>query len=1027
MADTINNNNDKIMELVKELVGNNTALGKDINDKIKGIFTTLSSTLNTQIKGIKIDKNLSINDLFELSDKDIEDNKKKYKENIKNIIDSIDKIDTNSSKGDAKQLITYGLSLDSLFSVPAGMAPLSRKKIDTLRNSILGKISKIDGNIKFKDFDLNTLFGYSGMSKFDQLNPWSKFNNTRKAILDKIQNNVPEIKFKDFDLTSLFGYANQKMNKETSTNFNRIRNSILNNISQNINSNTLKFEKFNLGSLFISNPKTDILSNFRYNLMFNDLRTKILKRVGALVSDKKLAFEDFNIGDLFIGQQPMNFYHAYRFNKIKTMILDEINDLVSGGLLDFKDFEIGTLFNETPEMGKTAQTTFNTIRNKILGNINALINSNSLNFKDFDLGLLFSQTPEMNENTSKLFSRARNKIIKQLNDITETIDVKSLDVTSLLMSGAPSIGRKYRAKLERVLEDLIDKISTTGVESSSIPNKPSNDFVSRGGGKPQHFSKDDNLIGFKGKLADVIGLDKLQKQSRAETVFEDKPQKVIITDFDKEAISDLQKIQPKKMADKKDEKKDKSFLDELLSGKLAPVFKGGLVLLGGVASLITGLMTTGPLKGSLEVLGKLGVGGGLKMLTKTFAKKFALKALKRLPVIGGLVSFGYAISRFMSGDWLGGIIDIASGAANFIPIAGPFLSMGIDVLQAMMDVKAGGSDKKAGAKKVDFVADFANKFLRKIPFIGNLIDWSQGMGQLFGGDFSIDTFKKIASMIPGVPTIIWMLENTGMDKKIENVATSGFKKGKELFNLFLKKFKVVENLSKFGEGWGQLFGGDFSKDTWEKISIYMPAIKPFMWMADKASEMGTEIGNTGAPNASFVSKFAEWSKIKALSLLKKLPYWIRKTLSFHPLMPKGIMDDDDESIPNISNPNSKKTNMVPVEPEKANDFIWRSGRPVQRFSAADNVIGFKDKLNIQLKDGELINKNINLLNETMKNVQKSIVELTNVTQIGFKSSVKSANITAPMTPVPEPKMRETSYDKAHEFRTDAWKILRGVS
>jgi hypothetical protein len=107
--------------------------------------------------------------------------------------------------------------------------------------------------------------------------------------------------------------------------------------------------------------------------------------------------------------------------------------------------------------------------------------------------------------------------------------------------------------------------------------------------------------------------------------------------------------------------------------------------------------------------------GMIKLLTKAFPKgikgmfgmaakavgkagSVLLKVFKKVPIIGALISFGFAVSKFRKGDMLGAGMEIASGLASFIPGVGTGISMAIDTASMVRDVSA--SDDEAA----DFIS-----------------------------------------------------------------------------------------------------------------------------------------------------------------------------------------------------------------------------------------------------------------------------------------------------------------------------------
>jgi hypothetical protein len=245
---------------------------------------------------------------------------------------------------------------------------------------------------------------------------------------------------------------------------------------------------------------------------------------------------------------------------------------------------------------------------------------------------------------------------------------------------------------------------------------------------------------------------------------------------------------------------------------------GGLtLLLGGLAALVTGLQTDGPFKGLLKIFSKVGIEGGLKMLekgAKTFLKtltsfiksptkllhtvystlkgvfgkgaakgitklikpiaglfaklasgivKMVTPLLKRLPLIGTIISWGFAYTRFKSGDTIGGIIDILSGVATLFPGVGTAISIGLDVLNAFLDYKTGGASPEASQKKAGTIGDFFGGIWGWIKDKAiKVFDWFINLGELIAEAKWGDVFMELAGWVPGLD---WILGWFGTDTK----------------------------------------------------------------------------------------------------------------------------------------------------------------------------------------------------------------------------------------------------------------------
>jgi len=125
-----------------------------------------------------------------------------------------------------------------------------------------------------------------------------------------------------------------------------------------------------------------------------------------------------------------------------------------------------------------------------------------------------------------------------------------------------------------------------------------------------------------------------------------------------------------------------------------------------------------------KVLGsvaKLGTGSIFKLLGA------GLKQIARgIPFIGALISFKDAYDRFKQGDITGGLISIGSGIASCFPGIGTAISIGLDVLNAVLDKKSEGGKTSKLSIVGDFITDISLKLwdtLKEIfGFIGDVLD-----------------------------------------------------------------------------------------------------------------------------------------------------------------------------------------------------------------------------------------------------------------------------------------------------------------
>lgn len=299
---------------------------------------------------------------------------------------------------------------------------------------------------------------------------------------------------------------------------------------------------------------------------------------------------------------------------------------------------------------------------------------------------------------------------------------------------------------------------------------------------------------------------------------------------------------------------------------------GGIaLLLGGLTALVAGLNTDGPFKGILKILSKAGIQGGIKMLevaAKTFigslkeiimapinllddavklvgkvfgkeAYKTVLKPLrgmtglftkmlgglvkvvtpilKKLPLIGTVISWGFAYSRFKSGDVVGGVIDVLSGIASIFPGVGTAIAIGLDVLNAFLDVKSGGANEQATQKKPGLLKEWASGLgkilydgVKYIPVFGPLI---QAVEEMQSGKW-LDATYNLVRAVPGLGTVVdilnWFTEGQTEQGIKGDLSNTGSKIGEWLNWL---KENIWEKITGFVTG---VF--DTVKDWWNNLS-----------------------------------------------------------------------------------------------------------------------------------------------------------------------------------------------------------------
>jgi len=253
-----------------------------------------------------------------------------------------------------------------------------------------------------------------------------------------------------------------------------------------------------------------------------------------------------------------------------------------------------------------------------------------------------------------------------------------------------------------------------------------------------------------------------------------------------------------------------STLGELLTNSIDEIFqsftKGGGGAVGGTL-----------------VAGGAGAKGFLLRAAGSVLQGVSIVTLKALPLIGSLISFGYAYSRFRDNDPVGGTIDLIGGLANLLaytpaaPVALP-LTLGAAALNAILDYQTAGTENKTEAKLNVFKnwGSAIYEFLTKTPVIGGLIKFSEGIGALVAGNvkegLSLMNEMPILGSFAGIILSFMNAQETNPE-----TGQTTFSLTKLLDNLKRMMFKNVVKIFPEGFGIRSFVAGLFGYDNYEEI------------------------------------------------------------------------------------------------------------------------------------------------------------------------------------------------------------------
>ena len=362
---------------------------------------------------------------------------------------------------------------------------------------------------------------------------------------------------------------------------------------------------------------------------------------------------------------------------------------------------------------------------------------------------------------------------------------------------------------------------------------------------------------------------------------------------------------------------------------------GGLI--ASAISLVSGFFNTGLMGDVQKTLGKIGLGGFLKMMSKSFTK-ISLKVLKKLPYIGGIISLFYAYKAFQEGKLAKGFLELISGLLNFIPGVGFILSIGADILIGFLEAKGsfneGGALSNANAMTtIQGWMGSAGKFIQdnalNIPIIATFTrfgmawdafsagNWGEGFKQIFygiisiggGGEYIVNGVEWLVSVFQGARETPAQQVTGNVIETIKGwVSAAGqFITDNALY------LPIIGGIQRFGMAWDSFSNGDLG-EGFKQLALGIitfvgggPIVAGFEFLhgwlfGEKEDDKTTFNSKTG-----FMDRLKGWIKSK----LENLPAFLRKPLEW-----LGILDETDDTISNeISSAGNGGENVVKEKSE----------------------------------------------------------------------------------------------------------------
>jgi hypothetical protein len=342
-------------------------------------------------------------------------------------------------------------------------------------------------------------------------------------------------------------------------------------------------------------------------------------------------------------------------------------------------------------------------------------------------------------------------------------------------------------------------------------------------------------------VSNVLGMQANLGEKEPEAIVKE-ADPVIIADIGKDAKKDFKEVLMPSEAQQEININEEGGIMSHLKQLIGPA----LIILGSLGALVGGLFAEGGsgMQDALQVIGKGGLALGLKLAAKT-AGTLLKPVLNKLPLIGSLISFGFAYSAFKNDDFVGGLFDLASGLTGllyFVPGGQPFvfpLQMGIDTLSAMLSLGTTQEEGETlGQAKLRTLKEFMGPIfgiIKKVQPMRMFFAIGEGIQEIFKGNI-VSGLSKIATANP-IFDIINLFNNVflGGEGSVDDMAagladkTRGVIGGaKEFVSALIEPIKdkfPMKNFIGIYEGIGKVFSGNFKEGLIQIGENGLPGLK----------------------------------------------------------------------------------------------------------------------------------------------------------------------------------------------------------
>ena len=287
--------------------------------------------------------------------------------------------------------------------------------------------------------------------------------------------------------------------------------------------------------------------------------------------------------------------------------------------------------------------------------------------------------------------------------------------------------------------------------------------------------------------------------------------------------------------------------------KAIPKFFESFGKLGNFISKTIGRL--GKITGNIfSLLGKTGI----YIITKTVGL-----FLKKLPLIGTVMSLYQAYLRYNEGNYSQAIMELFAGILPFFGPVGAGVAIGINVLQMLWDGNVGGSGVAKAALKGgatlarNFISMFPKTLVKLLKPVSTALRRIPIFGGLIGLGFAINDFKN-GNNLSGALNLVSGIA-TFLDLLIPGLGT-GIAIGIDAINYWVNNTESGKNFTKntsdwLGKAWAWM--KDLSKYIWDGI------LAGYKWLEDI-------LGKAWQGIKSFFNDIINWYKDAFKIIGKKL-------------------------------------------------------------------------------------------------------------------------------------------------------------